>query len=429
MLPTESHRARHLKIAITVVFFAISSAIIAFTLSKADDLRLRQEVFVDKEIAEFSRAHVIIAAGEGQFVIAGSSPSSRQAWAVKADDSGGVRWQYRTDFQNRGHSAGAPSFSGAVSMDDGTTFLCGTLQFEDGAQAILTQLDAAGHPLSEHTFLPRNPPAGGTAAYIDDCARSGNYVVTIGTLRTGVLRENAKFWSIHSWYWVNLFDENANLKWEKIIPTDFDFIESSGRLLTLLNGSLIFSAQRGGETELLRLGPTGDLEARRKFAGTFYIARPIIGSGLLRLLGESKAPRPYQSRDSILTMLTLDDHFGDLDQLDARQPINFRIEDAVEMQDRSIIAAGEAFGLYKYGPQITTRFVKFDTSAKQLKYFDFDETKFHDIEFPSLLEPGKLDKEIVAARSVADDDTTRGKSTRVVVDFITLGDRSGKDVR
>ena len=104
---------------------------------------------------------------DGGYIVAGTSGSPAvtiphnnggpRGWAVKIDQSGRVLWTYYSAPRDLASAQpgkpiyGAPTYYGAVSMPDGSTFLCGQMPHvsrSDKPGGLLTHLDPKGALIS-----------------------------------------------------------------------------------------------------------------------------------------------------------------------------------------------------------------------------------------------------------------------------------------
>src|ERR1700722_17604551 len=168
----------HRVLLLSIAFFkalAMSNPAIAESLKKPVLLR---EVLLRTQDDPLLKPWVVARTNDNGFIVAGSADMA--AWAAKTDSQGNLIWDYVRGLQDQLRNPHPGEFHGAVSMQDGTTYLCGHMPRPPGSHApwaLLTHLDSSRRVLSEK-FLPMAGIADG--AVFDDCAQWRDGVAIVG---------------------------------------------------------------------------------------------------------------------------------------------------------------------------------------------------------------------------------------------------------
>lgn len=291
-----------------------------------NELTITREVII-KDKSGLPEPHVISRASDGGFVIAGSLG---KAWAIKTDVTGKLLWRVLSDkpLAEGGHTS---AFTGAVSMPDGSTYLCGYTELPPGGYtpSILTYLNLDGKILDEQLFLPSVRTERGLS-YFDDCVRWGDNLLVMGHIYQS---NNNEDWRKRgeAYYWILMLDSAGKVKWEKQLPTKFNVIDRVSALTTT-DKSMVFIGHRNLNTELLRISTTGELINKKYFENSFTFVKPVVPDGVLQFYG-------YNPADRIYTLLTLDENFEETHRVLSSKEFDFSGY-VYRMPDKSMIVFG-----------------------------------------------------------------------------------------
>ena len=167
---------------------------------------------------------VAIKGENGSFIVAGSTTASKKGWATRVEGDGKVRWDYGIELLSDDQALFAsqpitsPRFLGAVSMPDGSAFLCGAMPRPPGrySPGLLVHVDGDGQVVREQLILPKLRNELGIAEF-DDCLRLGDDIVLLGRITHFVKpgETPAAFrlpQLIGYWWWILLVTLNPNFR-------------------------------------------------------------------------------------------------------------------------------------------------------------------------------------------------------------------------
>jgi hypothetical protein len=226
----------------------------------------------------------VATAGHGSFVVVGASGS---AWARTFSKDGQTLWEF---FRGDVDYSTSDSYLDAALMPDGSTFLCGRWIHPPGSfepSALLTHVDAKGKRLGETVVLPSVQPGSSPRfAYFQSCIRDGSHV-----LLHGYLSRKAD-WTVPGMgtelHWFAAVDGNGKVLWQREVP-EIGFQShshySEGDVLLAKGNEFFVSKTDNRQTEVLRLGPSGDLLGRLVLTGPFHLVRPLQDDSQVELWG------------------------------------------------------------------------------------------------------------------------------------------------
>lgn len=232
-------------------------------------------------------------------------------------------------------------------MPDGSVWLIGSTIDANARVGLLVHLDRDGKVLAERSI---RPPQDSPSSLLLDCVRWADGVAIVGT--TGIRKSTSEpsatigapkstqvSWNLA--YWVLALDAHGSTAFESVIPTEQEtFVIPGGLTLLAAESSLVMSATTNVMTEVLRVGPTGAVEARKQFpTGYLGLVRPVVPDGKLQLLGTfvtAANSAPSVVRHQVL--ITLDEHLAEVHRQDAQPQIGGNV--TYRMPDQSLVVFG-----------------------------------------------------------------------------------------
>lgn len=294
-----------------------------------------REIVIKDDSGFVPEPHAMSRSDDGGFIIAGRLG---RAWAIKIDLTGKVLWRNLQDKPLSG-GGGAADFTGAVSMPDGSSYLCGNMSPPpDGyTPSLLMHFDASGRLLDEQYFLPQKRSERGIS-YFDSCIRWGDDVVIVGhihDIKRQASRNGSEFLPpiTETSYWIIMRDAAGKIKWEKQIPTKFDVIDGAQSIL-VSDTSLAVAGYRAGKTELFRINKEGELAvSKTPMDGFFYFVRPVVSDGALQLYG-------YNPTDKAFELVTLNERLEEVHRAQGSREFYFGARFAYRLHDQSLVLFG-----------------------------------------------------------------------------------------
>lgn len=301
---------------------------------------------------------------DGGYIVAGSAGSGAsanahggagpQAWAIKIDHSGRVLWTYYTGLMdmalvkpnlptNYSRIIGEPAYHGAVSMPDGSAFLCGHMPHvpqSNQAWGLLTHLDAKGVLISEQLVSPRVKGPEGTKGHegLLKCIRWGDGVAIIGVaLRFVPPPSGAGRTFTAPFYWILTLDPSGKILWEKLIPAanvNAGFFEDNV-VLQSHGADLVFSATDNVNSEVVHLSPRGEMVARKQLQGQYHLIRAVLPDGSIQVWGTGHS-KPSE-------VLTLNDRMEEIGRKEGTPEGNSFPHSIYRMPDQSYVLFGSDY--------------------------------------------------------------------------------------
>jgi hypothetical protein len=158
----------------------------------------------------------VVPSGDGGFIAVGTTLGSKSAWAVKVNAVGNVLWKYSRALDPLDKYIYPPAYGpreptpsieyrGAAPMQDGTTYLCGSLVHNTNTiqPAMLTHIGKRGEFLDDVFLSPKDEDRP-MLYWVGNCIRWGDQVVVVGgSLEPGGSR-----------FWVFAVDKMGRRRWE-----------------------------------------------------------------------------------------------------------------------------------------------------------------------------------------------------------------------
>ena len=179
----------------------------------AEHIKVTKEVLLEEGVQ--TEPSSIIQVKDGGYVITGKMGLG---WATRVDANGTMRWRYQIPI------LGQSNYTGAVSLSDDTTLLCGykaiAVTGGESIAGILTHIDKTGKVLSERVLRPQEEGAFG-GSYLKGCMPWGNGFALYGvTDRASGPPVPPR--TIERFYWLLALDAKGEVKWQKLLPTKYD---------------------------------------------------------------------------------------------------------------------------------------------------------------------------------------------------------------
>ncbi|MHB1587870.1 MAG: hypothetical protein ACYCRH_08135 [Acidiferrobacteraceae bacterium] len=223
----------------------------------ATHITVTREVFLERGHEILPRA--LVRTHDGGYVIAGFSGTP---WATRVNAAGQVQWRYRAPRVplKAGQVPGDSTYTGAVTLPDDSTLLCGYEPRPDqpySVRALLTRISPHGRVLSVQMPDPNHDP-GYVLSYIQRCVRWDKGVAVIGS--TTLFPKGSTQPDGENYVWLLKLDGQGKIQWEKLIPDRYANFDPDQTLLTLSNGDLAIMTSLA---HLRLVGPEGTVRAQR----------------------------------------------------------------------------------------------------------------------------------------------------------------------
>lgn len=288
------------------------------------------------------------------YVITGSVGSSL-AWATRLDTRGQELWSYSTPKDERPEGRYLPTnwhasqYKSAVVLKNGNTMLCGyktTGENDDTVMGLVTRVDLKGQFMDQRLLSPQ----GGDNLklnYIYQCGAWGNdgYFLagSVTKFHPNLPNKSPRYVS-ETLFWLMALDAEGNIKFEKLISKGFSV--NGGKLpwQEMKNGDLVFSGAAPGieitngllsVTGIIRIDKNGEVKAQRKITGHMQLVRQPKSSDTICLV-------PVNLNDNGMFLLTLNDDLTDRNNLKSPNKVEFSLNQAVELQDHSLLLVGHS---------------------------------------------------------------------------------------
>jgi hypothetical protein len=309
-----------------------------------------REVLIRNEQNDHIEPWAMERATGGGYILAGSA--GERGWAAKTDANGKVLWNYYTSLREQkvsipgqGYSpVGVPEYRGAVSMPDGSVFLCGHIPRSTRSgkpDGLITHLDSNGHLLKEDLIAPEER----SIYTFEGCVRWRGGVAIIGSGMHFLPPANAQSGpTTESYYWLVFLDSSGKIRWKKVIMSSFlSFGPSTGSIVLLAHESeLIFSASDNKDSEVIKVNSNGELLARKQIHGQYRLVHSIEPSKLLQIWGT-------ESNKPISTLINLNEHLDELQKIEGAPRGDFFSSAIYRMPDQSFLLFGEVMPTSSYG--------------------------------------------------------------------------------
>jgi hypothetical protein len=399
-------------ICLAVPFLAVLSA-------AAADSAMGQPVMLTREIVLEIDADpwAMAAAGNDSSMIVAGSSGRHDAWAAKFDMQGQRVWNYTIGLQDEiKYPVPDPAkFHGAVSMLDGSAFLCGFMPRPQGSTAsslMLVHLDANGHALSEAFLSPDSRTNPGVQAHgALACVGSGDGVVVLAVV-SRVIRSAGVPPILERFCWVFAVDLAGQIKWQTQIPILLgNGFDPTAIVLASSGPGLIFSASNNEQTELVTMDGGGAVKSHREIPGRFILVRPVAVGGKIQLFGTL-------DNDLQPVVVTLDDHLVEVGRIQGNYPSSFSAHVAYSTPGGSIALFGSR--VHGGGAAYTSLVVSVDHTLKTGQELELPRARrpFIDGWFIQAAAPsGKAGEFVVARRIVTPQDPPK-VVTQLELDYL-----------
>jgi hypothetical protein len=328
-----------------------------------------REVLIHRQDSLSIEPQVVEKTNDDGFVIAGGSGLT--AWAMKRDAKGQTVWNYSTNLREPFLSVHfLPKFNGVAPMPDGSTYLCGWMPHPKGSdrpEALLTHINAKGQLISENLVAP-SERAGMTvkSSFFYNCARWGDDVALIGrasrTIRPGSVGVLPVF---ENYYWILVLNAEGKVKWEKLISPSSELATALGVMHTVLlpvGADLVFSNTDNTNTEVIRLSPSGEIQARRQFSGQLRLVRPVVPDDIVELWGTSRdVPQSSMA-------ITLNERLEEVRRIEGYPKWTFFPTVVYRMPDRSFCLFGTS--THTFGQNRRTGVAHVDRDLQSARLFE-----------------------------------------------------------
>jgi hypothetical protein len=297
---------------------------------------------------------------DGGMVIAGGIEATRQAWATSVDAAGQTRWSYyrsldeKPDYPFGSH----PDYRAVVPMPDGSVYLCGDMRPARAGKkikALLTHIDAAGKVLDEQIIAPQT----GESIQVDSCV----------AWRGGILVRGAPPSFGPGSNWLLFVDGSGRRQWERVVsPTSDSPRPSSGTVLLPERDQLVIGTSDNTKSEFIRIGPDGQVLARKSVDGRFVLAQAVVPDSLLQAFG--------WSADGPRIVLTLDDHLNEVRRT-VGSSSHFVPQFVYRLPDESLVELGELVGA-PFHPRFVSGVAHVDKDLRTERILSINDSGFED---------------------------------------------------
>lgn len=255
----------------TLTLYATLSSIIAIGLAgNVGALSATSEhMVIDRQI-KLSTVHravhpfVVTRASDGDLVVAGSNEElGYRPWATRLSANGAVRWEFVDGETDEGEDRKIPGqrFNGVIELADQSTILCGLRYENKSASVVLQKRRIDGTLIDQRIVRPSRPMTKFS------CTGWNGGVAVAGSV----------FGQQAGTGWLAKIDAQLNLLWEKFGD---DYINSD--ILETAGGGLVLTSWSGSAFDLVKIGPAGEILARRTLPEAEYkLVHPVsIGSAV-----------------------------------------------------------------------------------------------------------------------------------------------------
>ena len=366
--------------AFAAILFGILLVLSTTAIAKVTILK---EVLLTTNLQPAMQPRVAIKGENGSFIVAGSTTASKKGWATRVEGDGKVRWDYGIELLSDDQALFAsqpitsPRFLGAVSMPDGSAFLCGAMPRPPGrySPGLLVHVDGDGQVVREQLILPKLRNELGIAEF-DDCLRLGDDIVLLGRITHFVKPGETPRVSPAPAYWLLVVDFAGNIKSEFQINASITNASTEvGPLLLGTGSTLVFSATDNLNTEILTVATGSTILARKTMPGRFLLVRPVERDGLIQIYG-LVAGDVHAGSDPLPTVITLSPQLQEIARVAAAQRSVFAARRIYREPNKSFVLFGSV--VHRVGETFTSAAAQFDASLQSETTFDFSEGKIDD---------------------------------------------------
>jgi len=251
-------------------------------LSSASELSVTKTVYIEQGLQP--DPYAIVRTRDDGFVIAGTITEDHEGWATRTDSDGKVLWRYvvpLADKLGKGDGGMYPTYKSAAVMPDDSVFLCGSmprsLGNKDGAGGLLTHLDKNGNRISEVLIKPLIEK--NLNGNLSACMPWKDGVIAVGnagriTRTYDINAANPIVTSVEYFYWILALNQDGSTKWERLVPVaEFvrGFTSPIKSLQSFHDGGFVFAAYKSGVSEVVHIGPDGNVVAKETFGANITI--------------------------------------------------------------------------------------------------------------------------------------------------------------
>ena len=266
----------------TVLLGLALSALTACTTQANGHIRIVRSVFLER--GQSVEPHALARTKDGGYVIAGRLAGF--PWATRVNAQGEVQWRYLASIvlPKAGEPAGDSLFTGAVTLPDDSTLLCGyRSRGVTKITGLLTHISPHGRVLSAQTLYPNNDHRY-VLNYLQRCVRWGRGVAVIGT--TDYVWGHSEPRHDITYFWLLKLDDKGKIQWQKLIPDI-----GASQVLALPGRNLLLAWTPFGKTELVRLDSNGAIKVRGSVPEELLVVHPsTAGSTVLSLVSALSKP-------------------------------------------------------------------------------------------------------------------------------------------
>jgi hypothetical protein len=260
--------------------------------------------------------HVVSRASNGDIIVAGSNEElGSRPWATRVSAKGELRWEFVEGESDRGEDrkSSGQRFNGVIELPDQTTILCGLKYENKSASVVLDRLSVDGSLMEQRIVRPTRPMT------MFSCSRWNDGIALAGSV----------FGMPAGTGWLARIDANLNLQWEK-----FGDDYANTDIMETVGGSLVLTSWSGNVFDLVKIGPSGEILARRTLPEAHYkLVHPVSIGSAVSVVG------------MIATLDTEIFHFDDKMQGPPRtlKMHNVGVKKCLELPDGSLAIFGSQF--------------------------------------------------------------------------------------
>jgi hypothetical protein len=228
-----------------------------------------EQMHLDKQMTLSTVHHgvnprVVRLASNGDIIVAGSNEElGSRPWATRVSANGAVRWEFVEGETDRGddRKIAGQGFNGVIELADHTTVLCGLRYENKSASVVLERRGLDGSLIDQRILKP--------SRLLTKFSCTG--------WNGGVGVAGSVFGQPAGTGWLAKIDEQLNLQWEKYGD---DYINSD--MLETAEGDLVLTSWSGNAFDLVKIGASGEILARRTLPEAEYkLVHPVsIGSAV-----------------------------------------------------------------------------------------------------------------------------------------------------
>lgn len=251
-----------------MVLVLIMSPLLSCTSQASGHIHVVRSFFLER--GHPIQPYALVRTRDRGYVIVGSWVA-QIPWATRVNAAGQVQWRYLAPRvpMKPGQAGGDGTYTGAVTLPDDSTLLCGYEPRPDqpySVRALLTRISPTGQVLGVQ--MP-NPDHDRHYAlnYLQRCVRWGKGVAVVGS--TTRFRKHA---TSTDYVWLLKLDAHGRIEWQQLMPDRYASFDPDQTLLALSDGDLAIMTSLA---HLRLVGPQGTVRAQRTIP--FGLVAPSIG--------------------------------------------------------------------------------------------------------------------------------------------------------